>query len=258
VTGNYLGLDIIKFIQNEAYDLFRQGRLIIFPAPLVGCTQSAVGWSDELLLGNFLSGVVSTAGTRKSHDTCEPAFRTINLCDLKIPYIKDVSLYDLSMSLEQLKDYISPLRDLVCAHLQSGNLKHENWATLSKLARDFKDASRFFSDRLQSFCNGKHSIDISGSHAAVTAIEREDSMPGKEPVTDFLRSICQIPENQSPYVVFWQLQTKGGVFDWTCPINNPNSTQSSYLMPDVPFSNRMRGWLVPGTLGVQIGLVRRF
>jgi hypothetical protein len=257
VTGNYLGLDIIGFIHNEAYDLFRQGRLIVLPAPLVGCTQSSVGWSDELLLGNFLSGVVSTVGTRKEGDVGERACRTINLCELKIPYIKDVSLYDLAMSLEQLKEHTSPLRDLVGEHLQSGNLKNENWATLSKVGRDFKEASRFFSDRLKSFCNGKYSIDVSGSHASVTAIEREDSMPGTEPVTDFLRSICPIPENQSPYVVFWQLQSKGGVFDWTCPINNPNSTQSSNLMPDVPFSNRMRGWLVPGTLGVRIGRSRK-
>lgn len=257
VTGNYLGNDIVKFIQSEAYNLFKQGRLLICPAPLIGCTQTSVGWSDDLLLDSFLSGVVSTAGESATSVTGLNSGRSINLCDLRIPFMRDVSLPHLADSLDQLKEFTSPLRELIGCHLQTGDLKTENWSTLSKISRDFKDASRFFGDRLRSFGGGKYDVIGSGTGVAVTAMGREDTMPGSDPVTDLLRSLCPLSKDSAPYVVFWQLQTKGGTFDWTCPIDNPNYSKPNALMPDVPFSNRMRGWLVPGTLGVRLGRVLR-
>jgi hypothetical protein len=171
--------------------------------------------------------------------------------------MRDVSLPHLADSLDQLKEFTSPLRELIGCHLQTGDLKTENWSTLSKISRDFKDASRFFGDRLRSFGGGKYDVIGSGTGVAVTAMGREDTMPGSDPVTDLLRSLCPLSKDSAPYVVFWQLQTKGGTFDWTCPIDNPNYSKPNALMPDVPFSNRMRGWLVPGTLGVRLGRVLR-
>ena len=66
--ANPLPREISYFLATKALPLIKAGRLVVLPAPLVGCTQSAIGWTDNLLVDNMLGGVVDIPILLESED----------------------------------------------------------------------------------------------------------------------------------------------------------------------------------------------
>lgn len=101
--ANYLPHEIAEFLATDALELLRSGRLVVLPAPLVGCTQTAVGWTDNLLSDALLGGVVKTVSLR-ANEPCESrplsADRVLDLSTASIPFIDNVPLSDLASVLQ--------------------------------------------------------------------------------------------------------------------------------------------------------------
>jgi hypothetical protein len=252
-VGNFLSDDVVQFVAGEAAPLIRRGRLVLLPAPLIGCTQSSFGWSDDLLLNTFLSGVVATCGVNQTRDARDGTSCGIPLITAQIPFIDLVPLDVLSDCLDLFHEYARPFRNFLSPMLQSGELASQNWASLARFSRDFQDALGFFRDRLKGRVAMRLKYPLNSLSATVTASERCSEMPGSEVVTDILRSVCPIDGDRAPFVIYWQLLTNGGRFEWTCPLDNQNPVPKIDLSFDDPFNTRfVRGWLVPGDCGMGV------
>ena len=106
-TASLVGQDLAAFLCRDAMPLIRDGRLVAVPAPLVGCTQSAIGWTDDLFVNGLLGGAVSVAGTGDAALHGERGRRRIlDLSTTVVPYIEDVAMSDLARALKtQLTGY---------------------------------------------------------------------------------------------------------------------------------------------------------
>jgi len=247
-SGNLMPDSVISFLSTEAIDLFRAGRLIVVPAPLVGCTQKAVGWSDDLLLDNFLRGVISTCGNSPISNHMKNQPREINLQTLSIPFIDNISMSNLAKIIDEVKDFAKPFQDLLIPLIANGDLKNEKWHNISRIDSDIRVAFNYFSDKLTGVVSspGHH---VNEHRSSLVVSERTHHMPGSDTLTNILQSVSPLNDNFTPWVFFWRLQSNGGNFKWTAPLNNPNYIPKNKLLPDVAFSNRFRGWLVPGDMG---------
>ncbi|MCG2808557.1 MAG: hypothetical protein L6413_09885, partial [Coriobacteriia bacterium] len=108
---------IAQFLAGEARQLVLAGRLVLLPASLVGCSQSAVGWTDDLLTTGFLGGVVTAAQSTVSDADTRPQQRLVDLRKTTIPYIENVGLDELARVLAEAEDQLDPLRTLFCNSL---------------------------------------------------------------------------------------------------------------------------------------------
>ena len=146
--ANLLPRDVARFLASEALPLVRSGRLVVVPAPLVGCTQTAVGWTDSLLVDVFLGGVVEAVRQHPAPDRAQDCLRRIvDLSAVSVPYIDGVSLPDLAKVLDETAEWTPPLRSLLLRALGK-DLRHENWASIGAISSDFQVACRDLRDGL--------------------------------------------------------------------------------------------------------------
>ena len=131
--GNLLPKEIGEFLATEALPLIQSGRLILLPAPFVGCTQTAIGWTDDLLTRHFLKGVIN--GAAWDSDPMQGDANSINISQSAIPFIDGVSLPDLARVLEDASDFLAPLRKLVWS-LRS-NIARERLAAIHSVESGF-------------------------------------------------------------------------------------------------------------------------
>ena len=125
-TASLVGRDLASFLAGEAMPLIRAGRLIVVPAPLVGCTQSAIGWTDDLFVNGLLGGAVSVVGAVGAVPTADhQRRRVLDLSSTVLPYIENVALPDLARVLEEASQWIRPLRALILDGVGSADLRHE-------------------------------------------------------------------------------------------------------------------------------------
>jgi hypothetical protein len=97
VWANPLPQEVASFLATEALPLFQRGRLLVVGAPLVGCTQTAVGWTDHLLVDGLLGGVVNVVGAGESAAVRGAGSqRVLDLSVVSLPYIDGVPLSDLA------------------------------------------------------------------------------------------------------------------------------------------------------------------
>ncbi|MFG2143683.1 hypothetical protein ACGFRG_05720 [Streptomyces sp. NPDC048696] len=241
---------VSRLLATEALPLVAAGRLVLLPAPLVGCTQTTVGWTDHLLL-ELLGGVVNVANdsTRNSPDRPNGQ-RVLDLVRHSLPYMADISLKDLASVLDETDEWVKPLRTLLLQSLSSDALKVENWQAISVLENDFYEACQQLRSRLEGVgrTGGWH---IANTTAAVSAVSINDQNPGHEPITEILRSITHQQRELAPWIPYWRLQDMGGHLDWSHPIDNPSRSS-----PDHRFSSISHAWLRPGTAGWRIPTVR--
>ncbi len=161
-----------------------------------------------------------------------------------VPYIDHVSLGDLASALEEMQEWVRPLRSLLLRSLQGPDLRLENWMTIAALRTDIQDACAHLKERLGRLASANEWGGVSSTVAAVGAGEQPIDRPGSEPVTDLLRSITGERRELAPWVPFWRLQGLGGYLDWSGPLDNPSTPPSLPTM-----AQEVQTWLYPGTGG---------
>lgn len=240
--ANPLPSELSTFLATEALKLVSTGRLLVIPAPLVGCTQTAVGWTDHLLVEIFLGGVVNVIGKQQSAESASGR-RVLDLSRLSIPYIDDVPLVELADVLEEMSDWLHPLRSLLFRSMLNDDLRHERWDAIRALESDFADACNNLRERLARVARPRHWT-VMEAPGSVSAATRGGEVVAHEPVTDLLRAIAPVGQELAPWIPYWRLRTAGGRLDWTCPLDNPSKPSET---PSVP--RELQTWIWPGTRG---------
>ncbi|MBF0424587.1 MAG: toll/interleukin-1 receptor domain-containing protein [Magnetococcales bacterium] len=253
--GNFLPKDVSEFLATEALPLFRSGRLVLLPAPLIGCTQSAIGWTDNLFVDTLLGGVVKTAGmgagdmspsSRKAKTS-----RLLDLSVVSLPYFDNVPLSILDQVLNEMVEGLLPLRRLVQETLGSRHLREERWDGLRFHFTDIRDAFRQLDERYRAMAASRPEgaeWRISDLTGAFSAAERPKDTPGLDPMTDLLRSIAGSKPDLGPWIPFWRLREAGGQLNWTKPLDNRSEPPDEEARRR-GFSNISQGWLFPGDGG---------
>ncbi len=262
--ANYLPREIAEFLATDALALLRSGRLVVFPAPLVGCTQTSVGWTDNLLADALLGGVVKTAAlgpNEKPEGRPLPADRVFDLGTAGIPFIDNVPLGDLESVLEDSAAWLSPLRRLLRSSIGSGDLRSERWDGLGSYFSEIREACRHLEERWIALTAspagaGWH---LDAASTAFSAALREEERPGSDDITDVLRSIASAEPESSPWIPFWRLQRAGGDLNWMGALDNRSTPPDEKAQLQGIQGGLAQGWLFPGDggPGVRTGFILR-
>jgi hypothetical protein len=236
--ANPLPSEVGAFLAGEAQPLLAAGRLVVLPAPLVGCTQSAVGWTDTLLLEGFLRGVVNVVSGGSSGEQ-----RVLDLSRVSVPYIDAVPMENLDSVLNDTDEWLRPLRALLFRSLHDEGLRYEKWQAIAALENDIYEACQELRERLGSVAR-KRDWKLMEADGSVSAGENGSDEMGREPVTDLLRACTEGRRNLAPWIPYWRLQGMGGHLNWTCPLDNPSKPSDQ---PNV--GKDVQTWIWPGTGG---------
>ncbi len=261
--GNFLPKDVAEFLATEALPLIQSGRLILIPAPLVGCTQSAIGWTDNLFVDTFLGGVVKTAGFRQKNESAVSKyseFRQLDLGNITIPYIDNVTLSDLDRILADTGEWLIPLRHLLQGALGSSNLRFEQWDSLRPYFIDIRDAFRQLGEKWKSLMPSGpkgEGLRVTNLMGTFSAVSRGKDTPGVDNMTNLLRSIAGSSPDLGPWIPFWCLQGVGGQINWTRPLDNRSIPPHELARFQGFRSSVSQGWLYPGDGGPGMGAAIR-
>lgn len=253
--ANWLPSTVAAFLSGEAYALVRAGRLVVLPAPLVGCSQSAVGWTDYLLTDCFLHGVVNAV--RGHADPSKSRERTIDLTSISIPFVDNVELADLAVMLDEIGEKRTrPLQKVLDESIYSENLRWENWTAIRAIENDIQDAFDELGERFGELARQRgNDWNVAHWRTSFSASEGKGDAPGHEPVTDLLRALAPFPQGVAPWIPYWCLTKLGGNLDWSGRIDNRTVPPDESADPEIP--RVFNGWLYPGTPGWAMLLVRR-
>lgn len=250
--------ELAAFLANEAMPLLRAGRLVVVPAPLVGCTQSAIGWTDDLFVTGLLGGAVSVVGAASAPVADASSQRRIlDLTSTVVPYIENVTLADLATVLEEAGDWLGPLRSVILKAIAGDDLRHERWDQIAVLQDEINDACRELEGRYGRIVRAEHSDTwrLAQVNSSVVATERPDEShrgdESGEPITDLLRTIGRPTGDPGPWIPYWLLRGAGGYLNWTAPLDN-GSPEDAPGGPECPIPgprSPSSSWLHPGTLG---------
>jgi nucleoside phosphorylase len=252
--ANPLPREITAFLASEALPLVRAGRLVVLPAPLVGCTQSAVGWTDDLLLTNFLGGVVNVGKRDNPAGAIGKGRRILDLSSVSIPFIENVSLADLARVLDEAAEWVHPLKALLLKSISSDDLKWERWENIRSIENDIQDACRVLREKLASLGRRRKrdKWKVAEVGGTLSAGARASGSRGHDAVTDLLRTLSPLPREVAPWVPYWLLENMGGHLDWTCPLDNRSKPPDEPTTQELPLKARARevqSWIYPGTGG---------
>ena len=253
--ANFFPEEVSEFLAVEALPLVRSGRLVLLPAPLIGCTQSDVGWTDNLfvdwLLGGAVKSVGGPAGTVGSVEG-NLASRLLDLGAVSIPFIDGISLSDLDHILNDSGDWLPPLRQSIRGSVGSSGLRFEQWDGLRPYMTDVREAFRQLDDRWRSLSK-RHSDQatwgVSTLEGAFSALERSDDMFGSDPITDQLRAIAGANNDLGPWIPYWRLRQAGGEINWTGNFDNKSTPPDELARMQGFTSSVSQGWLYPGDGG---------
>lgn len=230
---------VSRFLATEALDLFEAGRLLVVPAPLVGSTQNAVGWTDHLLLDGLLGGVVDVVEPAASAASASGQ-RVLDLARYSLPYVADVSLRDLAAVLDDAEEWAAALRAHLMRSLLSDDLRHENWGAIAAMENEINDSCNHLRHGLERLSR-RQGWAVTASTASVAAGSQQAHPATQDPATGLLWSLVAERPDLGPWIPYFRLQERGGHLDWTCPINNPSGPRSG---------GSGQSWLSPGTPGV--------
>lgn len=250
--ANPIPREVTAFLAGEALALFSAGRLLVLPAPLVGCSQSAVGWTDNLLLEGILGGIVDV--TRGAGIDANTTQRVLDLSRVKLPFIDNIGMGDLATVLEDADRWTGPLRSQIMKVLASGDLNHERWASIASLEQDIQGACRELTEGLAAVVGGR---DWSVAHvdASMAAGSRGPAhAPARESITGLLQSVASGNRELAPWIPYWRLQDRGGYLNWTCPLDNQSTPPDRQAMAHMAAMGvqkpaELHSWLYPGTPG---------
>lgn len=252
--ANPIPQEVTRFLASEALPLLKAGRLVVLPAPLVGCTQTAIGWTDNLLVDSFLGGVVNVA--RREETAISPAGhqRILDITRVQIPFIDNVPLADLANVLDETEPWVGPLRGLLLKTMSNDDLNYERWDRIAALEYDIQQACRELREHLHSLATKHRQQEwtIAEATGGVSAGERGGTPPTHEPMTGLLQSVSSIRRELSPWIPYLRLQDYGGHLQWTCPIDNTSTPPDAVALASLasgPKGPELHTWLYPGTAG---------
>lgn len=252
--ANYLPREIAEFLATDALALLRSGRLVVFPAPLVGCTQTSVGWTDNLLADALLGGVVKTASLgpkERPEGKTMPIDRVFDLSTTRIPFIDNVPLCDLDSVLDDSAAWLSPLRGLLRSSIGSGDLRSERWDGLGSYFSEIREACRHLEEKWIALTASRAGAGwhLDAASTAFSAALRDDERPGSDDITDVLRSIARAEPESGPWIPFWRLQRAGGDLNWTGALDNRSTPPDEMAQLHGIQGRLAQGWLFPGDGG---------
>ena len=257
--ANFLPKKVSTFLCTKALPLIRSGRLVVLPGPLVGCTQRAIGWTDNLLVDNALGGVVTVAGLDVNERSLERSGRLLDLATVRIPYVDGISLADLDKVLEQTSNWLSPLRRMLRASISGAPLRQERWEQLEPCFDDIHDACRQLDERWRTLAASGAATDwrVEAATSAFSVGEQDDDEVGEDSMTDFLRATTARSPEIGPWVPFWRLARAGGKIDWSRQLDNPSTPPDDHAKMQGFRNDVTQGWLYPGDGGPGMAAARR-
>lgn len=261
--GNLLPSAVGRLMFTEARGLFREGRLVVLPACLVGCTQLGSGWTDDLLATGFLQGAVSVV-RRHPGAAVEPAAglkRVLDLSQTTIPFVDGVALGDLAAVLRDIDEMLLPLRRVLFGAIANEDLRWERWSAIAALEAEIDEARRFADAKLQEFVRRTDSPwSVEGASQALLAASPDEDASGDatEPMTSMLKALS--PSASSPWIPLFALENVGGRLRWTSPLDNrstPPTPQVLAQLPNAGLPPLSQSWLYPGVRGWGVRLSLR-
>lgn len=259
--ANPLPKEVTGFLAGEALPLIKAGRLVVLPASLVGCTQTAVGWTDNLLVDGFLGGVVNVARQEESVPSTKGRQRILDITRVQIPFIDHVPLTDLATVLDETEAWVGPLRGLLLRTMANEDLNYERWDRIAALDYDIQQACQELREHLHSLATKHHQQEwtIAEATGGISAGERGGTPPAPEPITGLLQSVSSTRRELSPWIPYLRLQDYGGHLHWTCPLDNPSTPPDAMTLARLATEKgpELHTWLYPGTAGWGIPTVLR-
>lgn len=251
--ANPLPKKVSSFLAGEAVALFKSGRLLVLPAALVGCSQSAVGWTDSLLVEGLLGGVVNIGRSRVpgESDLVTGSQRILDLARVKLPFIDGIAMNDLAYVLHDTERWTGRLRTHIMGILASGDLNNERWASITCLEHEIQDACRELTGVLADVAR-QHDWSVAQAEGAVAVGSRGPGQSStREPITGLLQSVASRQHELAPWIPYWCLQNRGGHLNWTCPLDNRSTPPDRQSMagPAAMRTEIAHSWLYPGTPG---------
>src|ERR1017187_6775759 len=253
--ANPLPREVPLFLAGEALPLVSAGRLVVLPAPLVGCTQTAIGWTDNLLVETFLGGVVDVVGREDSAASSSRKRRVLDITQVQIPFIDNVDLADLASVLEETEAWIGAFRGLLLKAMSKEDLSYEHWDRVDSLEYDISQACRELREHLESFTrrHPRQEWTVSKTSGGIAAGERDDAPIAREPVTGLLQAVASARGDLAPWIPYLRLQDHGGHLNWTCPLDNPSTPPDAMAAAQLARRGpELQSWLYPGTGGWNI------
>ncbi|MBF0628151.1 MAG: tetratricopeptide repeat protein [Magnetococcales bacterium] len=262
--ANYLPKDVSLFLATEARPLMQSGRLVLLPAPLVGCTQSAVGWTDHLFLDSLLGGVVKTASLHSKggdYSAKENRSRLLDLGGVGLPFIDNVPLGELARILEDVDEWVGPLRRLLGGTLGGSAIRQERWEGLRPNFTEIKGAFRQLEEKLRSLTatfSDNTEWQVRNLTGSLSATIRRDDRPGSDIMTDLLGSIARDNPDLGPWIPLWRLREAGGELNWTGLLDNRSTSPDEKANAVGISDSTSQGWLFPGDGGPGMGASMSF
>jgi nucleoside phosphorylase len=254
--ANPIPREVTSFLAGEALPLFSAGRLLVFPAPLVGCSQSAVGWTDNLLVEGLLGGIVNVGRStpRDASERVAGPQRILDLAHVKFPFIDNIAMHDLASVLHDTERWTGPLRRHIMSVLASGDLNNERWASIVGLEQEIQDACRELTEGLTGVAREREWCVEQVDGTMAVGSRGPAQPPAREPITGFLQSVASDRRELAPWIPYWCLQDRGGYLNWTCPLDNQSTppdhgTMVQMAAMGVEKSDELHSWLYPGTAG---------
>lgn len=249
--SNLIPQNLAGFLAGEALPLVRSGRLLVLPAPLVGCTQRAVGWTDTLMDIGFLRGVVNVGGKQNSTEKDFAADQQIlDLTSIPIPFIDNIHMSDLAKVLEDMPDL--PLSGLLSKLLEGESIRKEFWSKVRIIEAEITDACSILSEQLAGITRNREGGDwrVLTAEGALSVGSNPGDLQGRDVITDLLRSLASsVPQDAVPWIPYWRLTSLGGHLEWAHLLDNRSITPGRLSLPQPP---DVQTWLYPGTPGWRI------
>ncbi len=255
--ANMMPTRVSSFLATEAMPLIQSGRLVVLPAALVGCTQKAVGWTDNLLADGHLRGVTCVARKSDKAGSKETAThrRIIDHADIAIPFIDRISLTNLDAVLDETIEWTGDMRRLLKSSLGSDGFRQENWEALSPIFNDLREAGRAYKERLASLHTKSDTDDwcVSETISSLSTLSADRTKIGSESVTQMLRAIASENANLGPWIPFWRLYEAGGQVNWSGALDNPSYEPDAGARAQLAMQGAEpmtpQSWIYPGSGG---------
>ena len=254
--ANPLPRAVTHFLASEALPLVASGRLVVVPAPSAGCTQTAVGWTDDLLVTGVLGGVVAAVGGSTRRPATPPTGqRLLDLGAVTLPFIDDVPLADLANVIEEMTPSLEPLRRMVFGWLAAGDLQWERWERIATVESEIREACTALDSSLRDLHRRHRGADwhVETLTTTLSAGDRPDAPSERDPQTDRLHCVASgllASSDVAPWIPYWRLGAAGGHLNWSCPLDNRG-------VLDEAGGDRGPTWLWPGNGGWTIPTVRQ-
>lgn len=251
--SSWMPRDVITFMHGEGRDLIAAGRLIIVPAPLVGCTQTATGWTDAMFSESLCGGIVSVIKSG-SHSGIADS-KTIDLSQITIPYISGIGMGDMARVLDECEPWLAKLRSRVFGSMDE-DLRQENWVRVRAYHNDIVDALAEIGDRFDEITKNSSAnwlVRTTDATASVGNTELTGDQASSGIQTQILSTIASASRPLGPWIPYWKLKGIGGNLRWS------GETDYHSVPPDAEFRSLyavdkvpnwlIHTWLHPGTIG---------